>query len=128
MMLYAIVWNRLAVEEAKGYLILFNDQNISMNVLTDGKLIDFLFGYKLVNPFRASNEVKEVKIYIQSLNDNSKGSIIMFYNYVIRLILKYHNYLLNPCYSCYYYWTMKQLIHKEIEEIFGHICNLLVSI
>ena len=133
----AIVWDRYAVEEAKGYLILLNDPSININVIVDGNVINFLFGYKLKNNNYNESHVRVVKTYISTLNDDvddnndnisKRNSLIFFYCYVLRSIIKYHNYLLNPCYSCYYYWTMKQLLYNNIEEYFNHLSKSLENI
>lgn len=135
--LNAIVWDRYAVEEAKGYLILLNDPSININVIIDGNIINFLFGYKLKYNNYNESHVKVVKTYMSSLNDDvddnnsnisKRNSLILFYCYILRLIIKYHNYLLNPCYSCYYYFTMKQLLYHDIEEYFNHLSKSLENI
>lgn len=132
----AIVWDRYAVEEAKGYLILLNDPSININVIIDGNIINFLFGYKLKCYNYNESHVKSVKNYISSLIDDvdntnnirKRNSLIFFYCYILRLIIKYHNYLLNPCYSCYYYWTVNKLLYQNIEEYFNHLSKSLENI
>lgn len=118
-----IVMDRLAVDKARNYLLELNNNGII--ALIDGKVIDFLFGYKQEALTAIKEKVKRVKIYIQSLDKSGLESVVCFYVSVLKIIIKYYNLLSNPFTSCIYSFNVGTEIRKDNDQSFTSLCQVI---